>query len=100
RELEARQDRVEQRAAQAGRGAKKNWPPAGDGTDSFLRPFDLVGERAWPEYGKIVEMAVAVILDGMSAIHDLARELRVLLDTFADAEKSGFGTMLVEHCEH
>src|ERR1700722_6324464 len=99
-EIEARQNGIEQGAAQASRSAKKQRPSTGDGADGLLRPFNLTGERSRPEQRKIVEMPVAMILNGMAAPHDLAREFGKVLDAPADAEKRGFDCVLVEKVEH
>ena len=36
----------------------------------------------------------------MAAVHDLPGQLSVRLDTSANAEKRGLGTVFVEHFEH
>ena len=45
-------------------------------------------------------MMLTVILDRMTAADNLAGQLRVLLNTLANAEERGFGTMLIQEVEH
>ena len=44
-------------------------------------------------------MAMAVVLERMAAAHDLACEIRVSLHAFANAEKGGLDSVIIEQAE-
>jgi hypothetical protein len=97
---QASQHRLEEGAAQACRRAKESWALAGYRLDGVLRTLDFSRHPTRAQYRKPVKMMLTVILDRMAAADNLARQLRVLLDTLADAEERGFGSMLIQQVEH
>src|SRR5579862_4662602 len=88
----AGQHRIEEGAAQTCRRAEEARALTGNRLDSVLRTLDFGRHACRAEYGKPVEVMLTVILDRMAAADNLTRQLRVLLNTLANAEKSGFGT--------
>jgi hypothetical protein len=97
---QASQHRLEEGAAQACGRAKESGALAGYRLDSVLRTRDFSRHSSRAQYRKPVKMMLTVILDRMAAADNLARQLRVLLDTLANAEERGFGAMLIQQVEH
>src|SRR2546421_285986 len=95
-QIEARQHRLEKWIAKAGRRAEESWPLAGRVADDVLRALDFVFESPGPEEREVVHMSLAVILDHVTAVHDLARELGVALDSLTDAEEARLDAMLIQ----
>jgi hypothetical protein len=97
---QASQHRLEEGAAQACGRAKESRTLTCYRLDSVLRTLDFSGNGSRAQYGKSVQMMLTVILDRMAAADNLARQLRMPLDTLANAEKRCFGAMLIQQVEN
>jgi hypothetical protein len=95
-----RHDRIQEWSAQAGGGAEEHRRPTRNAADYCLRRFYLAPQGAQAIAGEGVRMATGVVLDAVAAPHDIAHDVGIGGDFFADAEEAGLGAMLVKQVEH
>src|SRR5882762_4004063 len=99
-QIEARQHRLQEWIAKACGRAEESWELTGCAADGLLRALDFVLQGAGAEEREVMHMSLAVILDHVTAVHDLTRELGVALDSLTDAEEARLDTILIQQRQH
>lgn len=92
--------RIQKRIAQSGRRAKESRRLSRYCRYLLLRTLDLFRHGSWTEDTEMIEMAVAVIFDRVTAAYRVADERRVSRDTFADTEERCLCAVFVQHVQH
>src|SRR5690242_8681902 len=79
-QIETCQHGIEEWVAKSGGCAKETWTHTRNGADCFLRTVDFLCKASRAEEREIMKMSLAVVLDRMATMHDLARDVGVLPD--------------------